>query len=39
MNGFGKDRYDNYVEALEACDGILTEEEAMQLLIVLSVAT
>lgn len=32
MNGFGKDRYDNYVEALDACDGVLTEEEAMELL-------
>lgn len=32
MTGFGKDRYDSYVEALETCDGIVTEEEAMELL-------
>ncbi len=30
--GFGKDRYDNYEEALAACKGVLTEQEAMELL-------
>ncbi len=32
MTGFGKDRYENYVEALDECNGVLTEEEAMKLL-------
>ena len=30
--GFGKDRYENYQDALAECDGIISESDAMELL-------